>query len=118
MKAVHRLKNGKQIGKILSSNNKIYSSSCILCYLFTKKNDPYHISIVVSKKISKKAVIRNKIKRQIRAIIDSLNLNLYGIDIVIITKSTWLTLNYIQNKQNLNKMFLKLNKGGDFKNGK
>jgi ribonuclease P protein component len=46
--------------KILKSGNSIYSSLFSFKYI---KNNEYKYSFVVSKKISKKAVERNKLKR-------------------------------------------------------
>ena len=86
MNKVNRLKDGNQIQSVLKQKNKLFSNICNIYYVKVNDGLPYKIAIIVSKKISKKAVIRNKVKRQIRAIINELNLSMLNIHIVIIAK--------------------------------
>lgn len=108
MNKVNRLKDGNQIQNVLKHNKKLFNNICNIYYLKVNENKPYKIAIIVSKKISKLAVVRNKVKRQIRAIIDSMNIQLVGIHIVIIAKSVWLDTDYINCKKTLFNLFQKI----------
>jgi len=59
---------------------------------------------VVSLKVSKKAVIRNKIKRRLREIIRQTELK-QGFDFVIIAKPLIVNQNFQEIKQDLNEIF-------------
>lgn len=108
MNKVNRLKDGNQIQYVLKQNKKLFNNICNIYYWKVQNNEPYKIAIIVSKKISKKAVIRNKVKRQIRAIISSMNINLTNIYLVIIAKSTWLDTDYVDCKKTLIKLFQRI----------
>lgn len=66
--------------------------------------DNNQFGIIVSTKISKKAVIRNKIKRQLREIIKQTNIKI-GFDIVIVTKPEIVNKNYQEIKNELEDLF-------------
>ncbi len=108
MNKVNRLKDGNQIQSVLKQKNKLFSYICNIYYVKVNDGLPYKIAIIVSKKISKKAVIRNKVKRQIRAIINELNLSMLNIHIVIIAKMDWLNTDYNNCKKTLFKLFQKI----------
>ena len=67
MKKINILKNSRDFDRIIS-NNKPYKYKDYIIYIERKTTDVYHFGISVGKKIGN-AVIRNKIKRQIRSII-------------------------------------------------
>ncbi|MDD3284886.1 MAG: ribonuclease P protein component [Patescibacteria group bacterium] len=54
--------------RVFNSQNKFYSNNFVLRFYKTK-NLNNRFSIVVSKKISKKAVVRNKIRRRVYEIL-------------------------------------------------
>ncbi len=69
MKKRNILKENKDFNRIIK-NNKPYKSKSFIIYLEKNTNiDCYKFGFSVGKKIGK-AVIRNKIKRQLRNIID------------------------------------------------
>lgn len=96
MKKVNIVRDSKDFEKIIHEGilfkNKYY-------ILYTKKNNynKYRFGISVGKKISNKAVIRNKLKRQLKDIIDNYK-NLYenNRDYIIIMKRSCLDTNYIE----------------------
>ncbi len=109
MNKVNRLKNGNQIQKVLKQNNKLFSNICNIYYEnLHQLNSVYKIAIIVSKKISKKAIIRNKVKRQIRAIINDFNFSIPNLNIVIIAKPNWLNTNFHICKKILLDLFKKI----------
>lgn len=78
-----------------------------LLFLKVKKNDLQvsRFGLIIGKKISNKAVIRNRLKRQLREIIKN---NLFNIkpdfDIVIITKPEIINKNYQEIKNDFEKL--------------
>lgn len=77
------------------------------------KNDfsIWKIAIIASKKRFNKAVTRNKVKRQVKAIIRELSINLKSNNIVLVVKEEWLNKSFSENKMILNKLLTKLSKG-------
>ena len=69
---VHRLKQRRDFQAVYQQGIRSYSRSLILRALSTapdqgKSPSPTRIGISISQKVSKKAVVRNRLKRQIRA---------------------------------------------------
>ena len=114
MVKIERLRNSEDILKVLRSNKKCFSNVATLTYLKNNVQSP-RVAIIVSKKISNKAVVRNKVKRQIRAIIRELNMILPNQDMVIIAKSTWLDGDFTNNKKIVRGLLKKA--GGSLING-
>jgi len=84
---LNRLTREKDFEKTFKQGKK-YSLSSIKIYLIVNKNGlkQSRFGFIVSKKISNKAVLRNKIKRRLRMVIrDSLAEIRNGFDIIIIS---------------------------------
>lgn len=78
----HRLPNN-----ISFKNSQIFFSNAFSIKIIESQNEVPRFGVVVSKKIDKRAVGRNKIKRQIRDSIDKLLPKIYNVkDILIIAK--------------------------------
>ncbi len=85
MKKVNRLLKNRDFTRIIKKGNKYHTPS--LSFYYTKnQNDNFRIGITISKKVSKLAVVRNKIKRQMIAILDDHYDKTKKLDIVIIVK--------------------------------
>lgn len=85
LKKLNRLTKQKDFEKIFKKGRSVYDSNLGIKVL---KNDlsENRYGIIISAKVSKKAVERNRIKRLIREIIKKENINLKnGNDIVIVT---------------------------------
>ncbi|MCD4704975.1 ribonuclease P protein component [bacterium] len=96
-----RLKSRKDFDQILKSKNKFYSQNLVL--KFSKNDlDLSRFSVVVSKKISKKAVDRNLIRRRVYEII-RLNMDKIkkGWDLIIFSKKAVLNLDYSEIEKEL-----------------
>lgn len=81
--AANRLKKQKNFAKVFKSGRGIKED--VLFLKFTPNNLPENrFGIIVSKKVSKKAVTRNKIKRRMRAIIRKKTTQIkQGLDVVM-----------------------------------
>ena len=110
MQKKNRLNKSEQILKTLKNNKKICSPTVNL--FFQKNNSKnWKIAIVASKKNFKLAVTRNKVKRQAKAIIRELSIDLMSNNIVLIIKQDWLSKSFQENKIFLKKILTKMLKG-------
>ncbi|HNV97396.1 MAG TPA: ribonuclease P protein component [bacterium] len=104
-----RISRKKDFDIILKSKLKFYSNNFVLRF---SKNElsKSRFCVVVSKKISKKAVIRNKIRRRVYEII-RLNYNKIkpGFDFMILVKLSVLELEYKDIERDLLYVFKKAN---------
>jgi ribonuclease P protein component len=100
------LKKKKDFSNIISANNSAANSIYIFKYI---KNDLniFRYAISPNKKIFRTAVLRNKIKRQIRVFISKLN-TYKSYDVIIVVKSNYLLNNFIQNSNSLLYLYNKL----------
>lgn len=114
-KTIERLRDSDLIYQVIKSGKRVHSN---VANLFYKKSSlqSSRLAIVVSKKISNRAVVRNKVKRQAKAIVRESSINPGATDIVIIVKPDWLNHEYCANKNVLFGMFRKI--GGVVQNGK
>lgn len=48
-----------------SKGSTVRGQHCALKYVYNNKRDVYRVAVVVSKKVSKKAVVRNRIRRRL-----------------------------------------------------
>jgi ribonuclease P protein component len=84
----NRLRKKKDIDNVLRNKSSKSAAVSFLSVRFLANELPYsRIGFVVSKKISKKAVIRNKVKRRLREISRNIIKDFEkGFDIVVFTK--------------------------------
>ncbi len=107
MKKQYRVKKSSEIEKILKEK-KSFSNSYFSVY---KRNNPetshFRYAISVGKKLGN-AVLRNRLKRQIRAIVDKFNLNLnLNTDVFIIAKGKLLEIDFREMQTQLEYLFKK-----------
>ncbi|MDD3305294.1 MAG: ribonuclease P protein component [Bacilli bacterium] len=106
MKKINIIKKTQEFEKIIK-NRQYYSNSFYVIYIIKKAEENYRFGISIPKKIGN-SVLRNKIKRQIKSII---NQNVFfnkDFDYVIIVRKEILKLNYEEKKENLEKLFRKI----------
>jgi len=103
---INRLKNKKDFERVFKQG-KGYRGDFLFCKLIINKSKRSRFGIVVTEKVSKKAVIRNRIKRRLREI---LRLNLpkikQGIDVVIVACSGIENKNFWEIERDINKIFI------------
>ena len=106
MKKKYSLKRNEEIAKIVHKRRLIKNETFIMYYQPNNVIGHSRICISVSKK-NGNAVVRNKIKRQVREMIDSIfDLN-KQYDYVLIVKAAFLEKDFSFNKEKLNELYLK-----------
>ena len=100
MKVVNRIKANEEFVATVKKGKTLKAPSYVVHYLKTERNI-CRIGLSVSKKIGN-AVTRNRTKRQIRAMCDSLiDYNVHTFDIVIVVRPEFLNRDFHSNKQAL-----------------
>ncbi len=87
---------------------KIYFSPFFNLKILSNNYSYLRVCIIISTKISKKAVLRNKIKRQLKVIISKkVNQIEGGYDLIILTKPAALAINFQQLNEYIDRLFKK-----------
>jgi len=102
-----RLRKEKDFKNIIKNGRTIGNRFLILKFIENNLNAP-RIGFVVSQKVSKSAVIRNKIKRKLRAIIrDEIKKIKEGYDLIFFSKKGIEGENFKELKESVNLLFKK-----------
>lgn len=107
MKLINRVKHNLDFDRIIQNGRNIKEDIIFAYYL--KTPGPLRVGIAVSKKIGN-AVVRNKIKRQIRAIMIKKVEQYDGIEIVIIVRPKFLQTNFEKKQLTLTNLMVKTEK--------
>lgn len=95
MKKVNRITSNEDFAKIVHSIKPI-KSECFLVYSKANNLGFGRVGLSVSKKLGK-AIVRNKIKRQVRAICDGLiDYSNFTYDVVIVVRAPFLSYEFSQ----------------------
>lgn len=108
MKKQYRIRKNEDFGKIIGKKQSFANKAFIVYY---SKNDLDHIRIGIS--VSKKlgnAVVRNKIKRQVRMLAKETFDFANQKDYIIIVRNRYLQLSYKENKKELEYIYQKIAK--------
>lgn len=106
MKKINILKKNEDFERIIK-NNKSYKNKDYIIYVEKNTSEFYHFGISVGKKVGN-AVTRNKIKRQIKNIIDEKSYQ-KGFNCIIIVGKGIINRNFKEMKENLINALSKLN---------
>lgn len=106
MKRSHRLLKDADFQLVLSKKNHIKSSEFTI-YGLKKQSGETRIGISVSKKIGI-AVVRNKIRRQIRMMLSKHVVLTEPIDYIVIVRSLYLGKTFLENQKHLVNQLLSL----------
>jgi len=102
MKRINRLRKNKDFKFVISKHHSIKSNEFVVYYNNNNENHA-RIGISVSKKLGN-AIVRNKIKRQIKEMVrQTIKLD-NKIDIVIVAKEDYLKNNYKNNLEKFKKI--------------
>lgn len=107
MKVINRIKKNEEFVLTVKKGQVLKHSSFIVHFLKNEKN-VCRIGISVNKKLGN-AVIRNRVKRQTRAMCDSIvEYTSHTFDVVIIVKPEFLYNSFDDNKNSLNNLLSKI----------
>lgn len=107
MLAEYRLKKKKDFGRVFKEG-KGFKEDFLFLKFIPNNLKKSRFGIIVSQKISKKATIRNKIKRRIRAIISQKRaITKKGIDCILIAFPGLETKDFWEIEETINKIFAK-----------
>lgn len=105
----YRLKHKKDFEAVFKQSKEVQYNGFVLRVKFTQ-NPTSRFGIIISGKVVKRAVRRNKLRRQIYEIIRTLMPKLKGpIDVVFIVKSTPEKIDFITLQNIIKTLFRKLN---------
>lgn len=106
MKKKYSLKRNEDIARIVHDHKFAKNDSYVMYYSFNQQEHT-RVCISVSKKLGN-AVVRNKIKRQVREMVtDTINFE-NKIDFVIIVRNRYLENEFSYNKEKLQELYFKI----------
>lgn len=111
MKKELRVRKNEEFQQIIGKKTSVVNRQFVLYYT---KNELNHrrVGLSVSKKLGK-AIVRNKIKRQVRHMVRTIfNLD-SSYDYIIIVRNGYLNQDFEMNKMSLQKLYDKVQKKGD-----
>ena len=107
MKVINRVKDRREFVQVVKKGKTLKETPYIIHYLDNGLT-VCRVGISVSKRVGN-AVTRNRIKRQARAMCDSLiDYSSHTFDVVIVIKPEFLNSDFDTNKKNLNIMLSKI----------
>lgn len=107
MKNKYMLKSRKDFDNLFLKKTSYYSSFYIIYYTNNDIEKP-RFAISVSKKLQKKAVIRNVAKRQIKSILTQFSKLNLGVDLIVIVKSKFFNVDFATKKRDLESILYKV----------
>lgn len=104
---INRLRKNKDIQKVFEKG-RIFKQDLLILKILSNDLDESRLAFVVSKKFSKKAVTRNKIKRKLReAVYFNLKKTQKGVDLVVIASPGLEAKDFEEMKEMVSKLFKK-----------
>ena len=108
MKKEFRVLKNYEFSSIIQ-NRQFVKSSSFVCYFQKRKLDHARVGISVGKKLGN-AVCRNKVKRQIRSIVDDIFTFEEGYDLIIIVRPAYANKSFEENKNEMKENQNRINK--------
>ena len=105
MKKQYRIKKSEEFEKIIK-NRRFIASPGIVLYIKKKEENHARVGITVKKKIGN-AVVRNKVKRQLRMIIQNIYKFDEEFDSIFLIKEKYLENDFESNKNIVNSLYKK-----------
>jgi len=102
---INRLKKRKDIEKVFEKGKR-FKEDFLILKITKNALSQTRLGFIVSKKVSKKATLRNKIKRKLREIVSQKRIK-KGIDILLITMPGLETKDFWEIDETLNELFKK-----------
>ena len=108
MKKEFRVLKNYEFSSIIQ-NRQFVKSSSFVCYFQKRKLDHARVGISVGKKLGN-AVCRNKVKRQLRSIVDDIFTFEEGYDLIIIVRPAYANKSFEENKNEMKENQNRINK--------
>jgi len=106
-KQENRLKKDTDIKRVVKSGKSVFDAACGVKYLRNNLSIT-RFAVVVGLKVSKSAVVRNKIRRQYREIVRAAMTDIKpGFDVILLTSKKTIDLEYGEKKTRLLSVFKK-----------
>ena len=105
MKKEQRVKKSQEFTQIIQYKHYFNGNGMVL-YVMPKKEEKARVGISVKKKVGH-AVVRNKVKRQVRMMIDDIYDFEETFDSILIIKEGYLKNDYMMNKKVLMRLYKK-----------
>ncbi len=103
----YRVRKNEDFSLIISKKHSVANDSFII-YASPRKEEHSRVGISVSKKLGN-AVVRNKIKRQIRMMFaDFYDFDNSKVDLIVIARKNYLNYNFQDNQKSLEKLIKKV----------
>ena len=110
MKKEYRVRKNEEFQSIIRKKRSVANSQFVIYY--SKNDDHLRVGISVSKKLGN-AVVRNKVKRQVRMMVSQTFEKSQNKDYIIIVRNKFLLSSYEDNKRSLEYLYNKINKRKD-----
>lgn len=105
MKKKYRVKKSQEFEKIIKYK-KFYADPSIVLYIKEKNEDHSRVGITVKKKVGN-AVVRNKVKRQVRMMVQEIYDFNENFDSILLIKEKFVKNDYLTNKNILERLYKK-----------
>ncbi len=102
----YRLRHEKDILRVVKSKRSVFDATCGVKFAPNQEGHP-RFAIVIGTKIAKRAVVRNRVRRQYREICKKMLADLGAYDIVLLVSKPALTLPFSDKETQLKKVFAK-----------
>ncbi|MCB9803073.1 ribonuclease P protein component [Candidatus Nomurabacteria bacterium] len=89
----NRLQKDKEIKSLIEKGQTFFLPQFVIKYQKNKENTP-RFAFVISTKVDKRAVVRNRLKRQLREAIREFLPRITGFDVLVIVKKSALELDF------------------------
>ena len=110
MKKEYRVRKNEEFQSIIKKKRSVANGQFVIYY---SKNDSHlRVGISVSKKLGN-AVVRNKVKRQVRMMVSQTFEKNQNKDYIIIVRNKYLLGSYEDNKRSLEYLYNKINRRKD-----
>lgn len=100
------MRSEKDVMRAVRSKRSVFDRSCGVKFFSTNIGNPRFV-IVVSTKVSKSSVVRNKVRRQYREICKKFIPHLPSVDIALLVSKPALELSFQDMRDQLEKTFIK-----------
>lgn len=106
MKKEFRIRKNEEFNKLIGKRHSVANSSFVV-YSAKMEKEHCRVGLSVSKKLGD-AVTRNKIKRQVRMMVqETVDFEAYPCDLIVIVRPKYLDKTYLDNRNELEKLVKK-----------